>query len=339
MKRIRRFVCFCFLTLLTTQYCAAQVNSNTLFETAVRGISSPDCVEYCVIGVCLSIVCNGLFCQVETTPWIRHRAPDIAVSSHSETGDGAWDEARALYGGLGKETASALVGIDAIGATGGMVYASKDVTRAVDGQNSRNRNPSSLLHFKEVHYVGSPTGDLLENISGFCTAQSDPFVPYFISELDAFEWRFGLLELLYPASSVPGLREISQSPLTTWGSVHPRTAWVYSEHRARAAAVAAQRAADIVTRDRQPHVYIKQNGDTGRSGSGVYTSNEKTDRWQMVYPQADQACYAFGNPNSYLFNRNREDQKFVFLYWQNRDCCPFANGSIFNKISFDEVCT
>ena len=55
---------------------------------------------------------------------------------------------------------------------------------------------------------------------------------------------------------IPGLREVGGFPLWTWGSVHPRTGWIVQASEPKAAAVLAQRAADIATRINQPHVYL-----------------------------------------------------------------------------------
>ena len=191
--------------------------------------------------------------------------------------------------------------------------------------------------------VGSPTNNILENVDGFCSAITQEFQPYFISGFDAFEWRWGIAEKIYPASWIPGVREISQTPLTTWGGVHPRMGFVKSEHRARAAAVASQRAADVVTRSNQPHVYIPQSTTqnmlrTLPQNAAPFPSNELTDKWQMVYPEADNACYSFGSFLDYTTFRNEEDEKFTFLYWQERNCCPFADGVIIAQIPITPIC-
>ena len=134
----------------------------------------------------------------------------------------------------------------------------------------------------------------------------------------------------YPASWVPGLREISQQLGTTWGGVHPRMGFVQSEHPARAAAVAAQRSIDIVTRSNQPHVYHRV--------PGVNESNEHTDKWQMVSPEQDDICYAFGNPSDYVFARTDTEEDYVFLHWPELECCPYAKGVVIAKIPAGETC-
>jgi hypothetical protein len=65
------------------------------------------------------------------------------------------------------------------------------------------------------------------------------------------------LEMFYAASLIPGLREIGNWPLQTWGGVYPRTGWTTQAEEPKAAAVNAQRAGDIVTRDNQPHIYMQ----------------------------------------------------------------------------------
>ena len=69
--------------------------------------------------------------------------------------------------------------------------------------------------------------------------------------MDALAWRQEVPEIFYPASLIPGLRELGQWPLHTWGGVYPRTGWTTQAEEPKAAAINAQRAGDIVTLDLQ----------------------------------------------------------------------------------------
>ncbi len=81
-------------------------------------------------------------------------------------------------------------------------------------------------------------------------------MPYLLSTLDAVMWRSGLPESFYPEALTPGLREIgSTTGGNMWGNVYPRSGFVTQVDDYKAAAVVAQRAADVVTRTGQIHVY------------------------------------------------------------------------------------
>ena len=79
-----------------------------------------------------------------------------------------------------------------------------------------------------------------------CRSQTSPFFPYFQSGLDALSWRQEVPEIFYPASWIPGMREIGTWPLQTWGSVHPRTGWTTQAEEPKAEKEEApESAADI----------------------------------------------------------------------------------------------
>ena len=313
-------------TSLTTTLAQAQVNSATIIEAAVTAL--PECVDFCFIGICISIYCTPYGCSIDYSPWVEHYSPDLVVTAYKDPGENTWDEMESLYGGAAKVSADLQVGSLFGGlAGGGPNYISR---QEKDKDTKSVRRAFSNMHFKETSVIGSPTNIVNHTIPYVCPSYIIPYFPYYHSEFDAFEWRYGLFESFYPASWIPGLREISQLPLTTWGGVHPRIGFVKSEHPARAAAVASQRAIDIVTRDHQPHIY-----------SDYYVgeeSDEDNDHWQMVYPERDTMCYPFGAPNEYVFFRTEEEERYAFIYWHYLECCPDAKGVVIAKIPSPPVC-
>ncbi len=181
--------------------------------------------------------------------------------------------------------------------------------------------------------------DLADTVGGIplCPSDVDLMYPYFQSEFDALTWRFGLPELLYPATWVPGMREIGKWPLHTWGSVHPRQGFLTAIEEPKAAGVMAQRAIDVVTRDDQPHIY------THYEEAGP--SNEDEDKWLMISPIKDEECEPFGNPDYSLGDilhlgdeRTVSDGKFGWLYWNEYDCCPWKKGVLIAVIPIPPVC-
>lgn len=327
------FIAFVFALSVKTAHAGA--TTTDLFSAASTGVSNQECLEYCVTGVCISIICTPFGCTLDYSTLISHRSPDLVVSSYKEPGENSWDEAKSLYGSLAKGAANSIVNYAGFETTGGPNYTSRQSGKE-DQQSSEEGQSRAFgnLHFKETSVIGSPTTYVTDQISGTCPAESEEFRPYYQTEFDAFEWRWGLLEKFYASSWIPGLKEISRTPFTTWGGLHPRMGFIKSEHPARAAAVAAQRSVDIMTKKRQPHVYILQN----RPDGPTFPSDYKTDKWQMVYPEADNFCYSFGSATDYVFERVDPKEEYVFLYWQRLECCPYAKGVVIAKIRSEETC-
>jgi len=297
------------------------------------GASNQECLEYCVTGVCVSIICSPYGCTLDYSALISHRSPDLVVSAYKEPGENSWDDAKSTYGSASKGAANSIVNYAGLETSGGPNYTARQSGKA-DQQSSEEGQTRAFsnLHFKETSVIGSPTTYVTDQISGTCPAESEEYRPYYQSEFDAFEWRWGLLEKFYASSWIPGFKEISQTPFTTWGGLHPRVGFIKSEHPARAAAVAAQRSVDIMTKKRQPHVYLLQN----RPNGPTFPSDYKTDKWQMVYPEIDNTCYSFGSATDYVTERVDTQEEYVFLYWQKLECCPYAKGVVIAKIRADE---
>ena len=301
-------------------------NSGTI---ATAG-NSEDCQEYCFTGVCLWLICTPFGCEVETSAQIGHTAPDVVVSSYKEPGENPWSEMRVVLEATAKASVSAQMGalIDLPVYGGGPNYPGRDTSH----QEQRG-NKSRSLHFKETTVIGSPATayrDALAATGYVCPTKVEPFFPYFQSEFDALPWRLGIAELLYPQSWIPGAREIGPWPLGTWGSVYPRHGFVTAVEAPKAAAVAAQRAIDIATREQQPHVYFKVD---------IEESDEKTDRWQMISPVIDDECAPFGVVSEdYSPGRVAEDEAYGFLYWPWYECCEPKPGVLIGVMDTPPIC-
>lgn len=196
---------------------------------------SPECVHYQIVGVCYWLFCSPFGCSVRTSVKVRHFRPDLVVSAYSVTGQNPWAEISQLSSPLP-----------------GIAEAGGDTNPRAVGQHSKVR-------FKNADAIGFPAGDALANFfsqfSYVCAPSSQPFLPYFLSTLDALAWRSGVPEMFYPESLTPGLREVSKDG-DKWGNVYPRAGALSQTHDYKAGAVIAQRTADLVTRSGQPHVYI-----------------------------------------------------------------------------------
>ncbi len=290
---------------------------------------SPACLDYRIVGTCLFLVCTPFGCEVETTPRISHFLPDAVVSSYQRTGENPWAEVAGL-------------GAAAAGALGGLLGAAGDLL--VDGGHQREGTRLKAhenVRFKETDVIGNPivSGSELGQAFGFlCASEAVSFFPYFLSTLDAIGWRLGVTEIIYPASFTPGLREIGEWPLNTWGSVHPRQGFMNTSEDPKAAAVCAQRAADIVTRELQPHLYVYLgSGDCGDGCTPpgpVFENDPENSRWQMLTPLPESTCDVFGTndvlePASWAdFKQVDETEDYAWNLWRRYRCC-FPNAGVF----------
>ena len=196
------------------------------------------------------------------------------------------------------------------------------------GTRSRGDRTDQQRRFRDADAIGHPASYL-----GTCPSAAGAFIPYFQSLTDAMVWRgFLPLELAYPASMVPGLREVGAWPLNSWGNVHPRTGELVQHHPVKAAAVLSQRVADIVTRG-GPHVYLYLSSGAIRA-RGTYMvwdppvateMNFLGGLWQMSAPVPEMACRVFGAPDagpiSYGDFKTSASAGYAYTLWRPYACC------------------
>ena len=105
---------------------------------------------------------------------------------------------------------------------------------------------------------------------------------------------------------------------------------------AKAGAVAAQRAADIVTRTGQPHVYVPlTSGRLPRSEScPVMENDEDNSKWQMISPELQSSCEVFGQNDAFWLRSWADDmqkddsESYVWLLWRKYSCCTSTRGAL-----------
>ena len=213
----------------------------------------------------------------------------------------------------------------------------KDV---LSGTIDTNSIGSSVSKLTGVDLAGlRQVGQTVQAISGgsqslLCPGSASAFTLHFQSDLDGLFWR-GLvpLELLYPASWFPGSNEVSQGSglISTWGSRYPRTGDVIQPHPVKASAVLVERAADIVKRPAQAHIY-KRLQDVANSGGYQVFESQGVPEWQMVYPRSS-GCVQFGQNDSLSLisfgdARTSAEAGYIWNLWQRYDCCS-KTGAVF----------
>lgn len=183
-----------------------------------------------------------------------------------------------------------------------------------------------VVNIASIASGGMPLGSL------FCPGSASAFTLHFQSDLDSYFWRDVIpLEMLYPASWVPTLDEVSTSPLiNTWGGRHPRGGSLVQSHPVKASAVYAERVASIITKSAQPHIYTRLT-----PGSGFRYFAQFSDRkWQMLSP-VNSGCMTFGTNDSLSLasfgdGRTSTTDGYVWNLWNKYDCCQRRGSFLFS---------
>jgi len=288
------------------------VNTAQIVSTTLSALS---CMQYNPLaGICFFLKCTPFGCEIKTSVKIKHWNPDVVISSYTTTGESTWLETRP-YSSLSKS----------------ILDAGDDIN---SGRGDKRQHTSTT--FREVDAVGNPALFMMSALSGggyLCPSVATPYFPYFLSsQWDSFSWRFASIEMIYPASLIPGLREIGSWPINTWGAVYPRTGFVTQNEGPKASAVTAQRAGDIITRTMQPHVYWPlgsdcSNGNMKCWAAGALKENDpQSGQWQMLGPKAESSCSIFGQNDvlsltSWADFKWDEDRDFAWNLWRKYSCC------------------
>lgn len=276
-------------------------------------VLSPNCLEYRVVGICFWLLCTPFGCKVKTSTKVRHFIPELVVSSYATTGNNPWGE---------------------------MATLSFPISGADGGGNliTPNTRSDNLPRFKNVDGIGHPGGWIateLASQSGYaCASGATAFMPYYLSTLDSLAWRHGIPESLYPESLMPGIREIGrQASGNMWGNVYPRQGFLVQPDDFKAAAVMAQRAGDVITRNGQPHVYVPLT-PTPRDGywppGPIVENDASTHKWQLLYPQAQPTCAIF--PSDPVPGA---DGGYAWSLWRPYSCCKREGQTFLFSIDFD----
>lgn len=274
------------------------------------------CIDFKVVGVCIWITCTPYTgCQFDYSVQVHHYMPDLTVSSYADTGENPWTDVAEL---------------------------SQPTSELQDGGNNTEGSTvinETALRFKNVDVLGNPGIELLSETLGstdyFCESEATMLYPYFLSNFDYF-WRDPILET--PQTLLNFFQTVGHKtgPFTTslWGHVFPRIGLVQNGHDYKAGAVAAQRAANIVTQENQPHVYLSVIEDTLQQGywppGTAIAGDEKTAKWQQLLPKDNTApaCHVFADQGDQLSgpldpfeDRVNEATGYVWNLWRPYSCC------------------
>ena len=302
---------FSAVGLLGTATPARAVDTASIVQSAW----SQDCLQYRVVGVCLWLRCTPFGCSVRSSVKVGHYIPELVVSSYQNTGKNPWRDVAFMSPSNGN-------------ARGGGVTAEGADAASSTGEDGIHNS----LRFKNGDAIGHPAATLFSQFAGqwgyTCSTPARPLQPYFLSVLDTYAWREGLPEKVYPQALTPGLREVRQGLLNRWGNVYPRAGFVTQSNDYKAAAVVAQRVADLVTRNGQPHVYTPLVPRT-RSSRGVWApppvkeGDKDTHKWQRLTPAMTRSCAVFPDrgPAASFRGHLAQQGDYAWALWRPYSCC------------------
>ncbi len=257
---------------------------------------------------------------------VNEYLPDLVVSVYAQEDSNPWDIAETLI-----DPAAYALGNDSFKALSG----------GGASLNTGNENSRSALdtndHFKEADVIGNP---ILPLFSGkfFIPSLAIAYNPYFASPADSIQWRNPLYEAIsHPQALVPFYDAIGSFTTGNWGTLYPRVGFLNQPVDAKAAAVIAQRAVDIVTDDGGMHVHQGLRAGDGACGDHCDVAETKVNddetQWQMIYPSVDEQCSVFGTqtgvPGSAWDNEETQQGQgnYVWVFWRHYEGCIQAGGS------------
>ena len=319
-RRLALAACFVFAFSAFSMREPAAESVQTVQKTADAASAAAkaifSCMKWKIVGLCFWLHCSLKGCKVKTSLKVFNYAPEAYVTVLPYVGQGSF------------------------------VSSSLDASGNIEAR--KGKAPRDHQTQRDAALFGHPLGASLIGLSGLgaglvCPSRAVPTFPYYKSPLDAAVWRGMVsIESLYPAASIPGLREIGAWPTATWGNLFPRTGRVVQQEEPKAAAVIAQRVGDIVTRWNQPHVYVPlpavRTGDFGMKywdPPALLENSAWTGTWQMFRPKVDTNCYVFGiddssGTKSWSDGRRSEDGAYAFNLWRPYRCCKKRGKFLFD---------
>jgi len=314
------------LTLFSIAAVTAQADTPaiTSVEITARTLAAlPSCLHYKVKGVCFWQL-NGV---ITTTEYLEHYVPDAVISVFNKPGENPWLEIRDTLDQAGAIAEKTLVSSIAHTTAGG-------------GQHEFNDTQQQNTFFKAVDAVGNPALTSLPTQPILLPSAATPFKPYFQSMLDSILWRgfspFAEPEQIYAAATSVIHYIGKEMGAVTWGSAVPFEGKIATSNDAKAAAVIAQRAANLLTANGPSswgHVYQPLSTICGRECTAAMIKERNEDtQFQMIYPKVETTCQVFGQTIS--FGEEAETQTkgaYIWVLWRKYNGCIDGAGTYIGR--------
>lgn len=305
------------IALILTLTFNGQVQALTTAEIAQATLSAvPNCLHYQVRGVCFW---RDRWEITTTTPYVEHYLPDVVVSIFNKPGDNPWFE-------LNNSIDQAASKIE----DENVQVISQD--NAGFGQHSLSNPHEQSVYFKEAEVIGNP-GLTVLNTKTLIKSTASPFQAYFQSMLDAPMWRVFLPQALPEKAAALGqdiTRYVGQGPIR-WGGVFPIEGKTLAGNEAKASAVIAQRAVNLLSLTIPGHIYQKLSNDCGKACHAEdFHEGDAHTQFQRIYPDTQTTCEVFGQEKEALSYGNDIEQytqgAYVWVVWRYYHGCVQGSG-------------
>ena len=282
--------------------------SSALELNDISSMISLDCIDFRVIGVC-----------VKPPPYyvgivIMYWEPALLIETVKKPGDTIIGSLVPVVSSLTQEAASSLLSR----VTGLAV--------PISGGSSSSKITGTTLQFNETHVYEFPFRDqIMSSIDTQCPDKlpAGSFIKY-LSELDALEWRIGLIEAMHPksiASAASGLTCAATGAFMDdlcmgfWGATYPRRGFFTHQSEVVASAAAAVRAVSISgLLGSTAHVVLEPIG---------FLPSFESDKLELIYPKSS-SCIKIGqNPATWESGKLSSSGKYLWVYWRRRICCIY----------------
>lgn len=305
-----------FCLLLMTSPAFSSTNSAEIIADTLAGL--PECLHYEIKGSCFWLSPTG---AIIVTPYVQHYLPDVVVSVFNQPDQNPWLEIEATL-----DQAAAL-------AQSGIVSLIAGVP-AAGGQHSFHQPMEQHVFFKEVDILGNPALPVLPTTPVLLSSAAVPLQPYFQSMLDSILWR-GFPPMALPEQAMAYAEDITHTigkGTTVWGGAYPFEGKVITGSDAKAGAVIAQRAADLLTTSNAwGHLYQSLSTNCGTEcQAAVIQENDNKAQFQKIYPLLETQCSVFGSSSTYGENvKTPADGAYVWVLWRQYQGCVPAPGCTF----------
>lgn len=363
-------ICFCWLLLCSVYCVAQpnadeeddsakpDLLTTTILEESIQCI---DCFDYEVVGVCFWLSCVLWDCEVETSLKVKHYIPDLVVSSY--TSDSAWSDTRdwndEAPGGMSRtespndwDTYLDWKSVDIITHPALLVY--NELGEEELFCQSQQDTPFLPLYLSGVDPFWSMSWleralqlvrmdfDYIKTDGGGSSGSSAPKeykqgqVPWdAIPEGSEYWWSInsnGEMVLIVNEPEGGEDNSVSMDGLMDgyWAPVYPRCGWGAHPYDPINGAVAAHRAADIVTREEEPHVYWPTDGDCDHKcwKPGPVEEHNDDNRFQLLFPEVEDNARPFGGSPTWANGKNITHQTYTWSLWRKYMCCE-PEGQVF----------
>lgn len=304
-----------------------EINTVDVVKDTVMGFSKN--ANYKVVGLCFWVKYTWKGPRFLTTLKVDYYSPDAVVSVYNHNGANPWWYANEIIDKAAYKAAQAQVK---------SVYH----TNMDDSSESVSSTHDNNDKFKEVDVIGNPGIKIFDSLGVFIGSRSKIFMPYYQSMLDAIAWRSPLTEEFYPASYVPGMREVGSFPLNVWGNIYPRNGFINQPTASKAAAAIAMRAIDIATHFNQPHIYHNLYYGSCGHHCQIYETkeNDKNTQFQMIYPKSESNAEVFGSNDLGQMSPWRSDAEqkgdgnYAWIMWRRYYGCIQSNAHFIGDITW-----